>query len=208
MLYDICIIASPYSLASCLTRFSSLHTCSSFTSPRFYALPKVQHTPSKNAKLSCATTSFPWRRTKTWKNHGYNAVAHDSRAGSHLLSLATKKVRKVEKGKKNVGSTHALWSLPHQGEMFATFGSDWFRNVNLYKVQTNKQTHTNKQKIKKLSALYIRLWMRICVFAFVIRPENYIFSAPHYTRTVTCGFSGSTIFSTLPNKEQDFRKKN
>jgi hypothetical protein len=42
-----------------------------------------------------------------------------------------------------------------KGEMFATFGSDWFRNVNLYKVQTNK--HTHKQKRKKLSALYIRL---------------------------------------------------
>jgi hypothetical protein len=59
MLYGICIIASPYSLASCLTRFSSIHTCSSFNSPRFYALSKVQHIPSKNAKLSCATTSFP-----------------------------------------------------------------------------------------------------------------------------------------------------
>jgi len=34
-------------------------------------------------------------------------------------------------------------------EMCGKFGSDWFRNVNLYKVQTNKQTN-------KLSALCIR----------------------------------------------------
>jgi len=33
--------------------------------------------------------------------------------------------------------------------MCAKFGSDWFRNVNLYKVQTNKQT--NKQ-------LYIHIY--------------------------------------------------
>jgi len=29
-----------------------------------------------------------------------------------------------------------------KGEMCAKFGSDWFRNVNLYNVQTNKQTKT------------------------------------------------------------------
>ena len=28
-----------------------------------------------------------------------------------------------------------------KGEMCTKFGSDWFRNVNLYKVQTNKQTN-------------------------------------------------------------------
>jgi len=38
--------------------------------------------------------------------------------------------------------------------MCAKFGSNWFRNVNLHKVQTNKQT--NKQT-SELSALYIRL---------------------------------------------------
>jgi hypothetical protein len=31
-----------------------------------------------------------------------------------------------------------------KGKMCAKFGSDWFRNVNLYKVQTNKQTNTHK----------------------------------------------------------------
>jgi len=36
-----------------------------------------------------------------------------------------------------------------KGEMCAKFGSDWFRNVVLYKAQTNKQRN-------KLLALYIR----------------------------------------------------
>jgi len=31
-----------------------------------------------------------------------------------------------------------------KGEMCAKFGRDWFINVNLYKVQTNKQTKTQK----------------------------------------------------------------
>jgi hypothetical protein len=63
--FIICKIAISYSLASRLIRFSSLHTCFPFTSPRFYALPKVQHTCSKNPELSSATTSFPCRRTNT-----------------------------------------------------------------------------------------------------------------------------------------------
>jgi len=37
-----------------------------------------------------------------------------------------------------------------KGKMCAKFGADWFRNVNLYKLQTH--TYTNKN----LSALYIR----------------------------------------------------
>ena len=71
-------IAIPYSLASCLIRFPFLHTCIPFTSPLFYALPIVHDTSSKNAKLSSATMSFPWRHTNTSKNHGYKAVANDS----------------------------------------------------------------------------------------------------------------------------------
>jgi len=72
-------IAISYSLASCLIRFPFLHTCILFTSPRFYALPILHDTSSKNAKLSSATASFPWRHTNTSNNHGYNAVADDSR---------------------------------------------------------------------------------------------------------------------------------
>ena len=71
-------IAIPYSLASCLIRIPFLHTCIPFTLRLFYALPVVHDTSSKNAKLSSATTSFPWRHTNTSKNHGYNAVADDS----------------------------------------------------------------------------------------------------------------------------------
>jgi hypothetical protein len=71
-------IAVLYSLASCLNRFPFLHTCILFTSPRFYALPTVHDTSNKNAKLSSATTSFPWRHTNTSKNHGYKAVADES----------------------------------------------------------------------------------------------------------------------------------
>jgi hypothetical protein len=41
-----------------------------------------------------------------------------------------------------------------KGELCAKSGSDWSRNVNLYKVQRN--THTNKQTNKQTSALYIR----------------------------------------------------
>jgi hypothetical protein len=43
----------------------------------FNALPIVHDTSSKNAQVSPATTSFPWRHTNTCKNHGYNAVADD-----------------------------------------------------------------------------------------------------------------------------------
>jgi hypothetical protein len=70
-------IAVPYSLASRLIRFWFVHTSIPFTSPRIYALPIVHDISSKNAKLSSATTSFPWRHTNTSKNHGYNAVADD-----------------------------------------------------------------------------------------------------------------------------------
>jgi hypothetical protein len=45
-----------------------------------------------------------------------------------------------------------------KGEMCAKFGSDWFSNVDLCKVQTNKQTnkHAHKQtKHKKSFQLYI-----------------------------------------------------
>jgi hypothetical protein len=61
-----------------------------------------------------------------------------------------KKTPKRGKGKEvfmNFGAIHTVQSLPDQS---AKFGSDWFRNVNLYKVQRN--THTNKEN----SALYIR----------------------------------------------------
>jgi hypothetical protein len=72
--------------------------------------------------------------------------------GSHFVprirhSLPTKKVKKVEKAI-HFRTIHTLRSLIQtKGEMCAKFGSYRFRNVNLYKVQTNKH---------KLPALYIR----------------------------------------------------
>jgi len=79
-------IAVPYSLASCLIRFPFFYT-HVFRSRHgvLYALPIVHDTSSKNAQVSPATTSFPWRHTNTCKNHGYNAVADDS---GHVSSAA------------------------------------------------------------------------------------------------------------------------
>jgi hypothetical protein len=98
-------------------------------------------------------------RTNTCRNHGYNAVADDSCAGSHLLSwnrhpLATK-VRKVEKVK-ILGPYVPYGLFQTKGEMCTKFGSDWLKNVNLYKVQPNKQTHkeTNKNKKKTFNFIY------------------------------------------------------
>jgi hypothetical protein len=69
-------------------------------------------------------------------------------AGSHLLtgirhSTPAEQIKKFEKVK-YCGSIHTLRSLPDKGgNVCAKFGSDWFINVYLYKVQTNKRT--NKQ---------------------------------------------------------------
>jgi hypothetical protein len=143
----ICITATPYLLASCLIWYFIICIIASpyLLALRsllrvFYALPKVQHTCSKNAQLSSAITSFPWRRTNTRKNHGYNAVADDSCASSHLLSwnwhsLTTKKVKKA----KNFGSIHTLWSLLDQGGDVCKV---WFRFIHkCSKYGTNKQKH-------------------------------------------------------------------
>jgi hypothetical protein len=72
-------VAVSYSLASCLIRFPFYTHSFRLLLRVFYALPIVHDTSSKNATLSSPTTSFPWRYTNTSKNHGYNAVADDSR---------------------------------------------------------------------------------------------------------------------------------
>jgi hypothetical protein len=54
--------------------------------------------------------------------------------------LPKKKVKKVEKVK-HFRTIHNLGLFQTKGEMYAKFGSDWFRKVNLYKVQTNKQAN-------------------------------------------------------------------
>jgi len=49
--------------------------------------------------------------------------------------------------------------LQTKGETCAKFGWDRFRNVDLYKVQTNKQT--NKKRKKTISSLYIRFQLHV-----------------------------------------------
>jgi len=71
-------IAIPYSLAPRLIRFPFYTHAFRSLLRVFYALPLVHGTFSKNAKLSSATTSFPWRHTNTSKNRRYNAVADES----------------------------------------------------------------------------------------------------------------------------------
>jgi hypothetical protein len=121
-------IAVSYSLASCLIRFPFLHTFILFSSPRFYALPIVHDTSSKNAKLSSATMSFPWRHTKTSKNHGLT-LSRMTRTGSHFVSirhpLPTKNVKKLEKVK-HFRTIHTLRSIPDKGGDVCKI---WFRLV-------------------------------------------------------------------------------
>ena len=47
-----------------------------------------------------------------------------------------------QKSVKHFRTIHTPRSLPDEGgDVCAKFGSDWFRNVDLYKMQTNKQTN-------------------------------------------------------------------
>jgi hypothetical protein len=54
-------------------------------------------------------------------------------------------VKKPENDKKvkHFGSIIAYGFFQTKGELYAKFGSEWFRNVNLYKVQTSTRTHTH-----------------------------------------------------------------
>ena len=122
-------IAIPYSLASCLIRFPFLHTCIPFISQRFYALSIVHDTSSKNAKLSSATTSFPWRH-KTPARITDITLSRMTRAGSHFVPrirhpLPTKKVKKVE-NVEHFRTIHTLRSLPDQG---GDVCKAWLRSV-------------------------------------------------------------------------------
>jgi len=142
-------VATPYSLASCLISFSCVHTSFPFTSPRFVMHYSRCNTLSVRT-LNCRPLQRLFRDVAQAPARIMDIIlSRVTCAGSHLLSwnrhsLATKKVKKAVKVKK-FRTIHTLRSLPGQGAMCAMFGSDWFRNVNLYKVQTNK-----------FSALYIR----------------------------------------------------
>jgi hypothetical protein len=61
----------------------------------------------------------------------------------HLLPM--KKVKKVEKVK-HFQTIYTLWSLTDEG---GNVCKDWFRNMDLYKVQTNKQTFSFIYKINE-----------------------------------------------------------
>ena len=145
-------IVIPHSLASCLIRFPFLHTCILFTSPHFYALSIVHDTSSKNAKLSSATTLFPWRHTNTSKNHGYNAVAGNShrqpfRAEDSALA-PDEEGQKVRQGQ--IFSEHiypAVSSRPRGRcvQSLVLIGSEMWICIR-YKL-TNKQTFSSIYKI-------------------------------------------------------------
>jgi len=128
----------------------------------FYELPQVQHTPSKNARLLSATTSFLWRHTNTCKNQGYNAAGDDSCTGSHLLSwnrhaLSTKKGKKVEKGQTFWVHTYPMVSSRPRGryvQSLVQIGSEMWICIR-YK-QTKANTTNKQTNKKKLSVLYIR----------------------------------------------------
>jgi len=149
----IIVITVPYSLAFCLIRFPFFYT-HAFRSLHgvLYALPIVHDTVSKNAQVSPATTSFPWRHTNTCKNHGYNAVVEVSCAGSHVVPrilhpLPTKKVKKVEKCQTFSDHTYPRVSSRPRGrcvQSLVQIGSEMWIRIR-YK-QTNKQTNKNEQK--------------------------------------------------------------
>jgi hypothetical protein len=110
----------------------------------FYALPKVQHTCTKKHNCRLLQRHF---RDVTQRPARITAItlSRMNCAGSHLLScnrhpLTTKKVKKVEKS--NILAPYIRYGLfQTKGQMCTKFGSDRFRNVNLYKVQTNIQTN-------------------------------------------------------------------
>ena len=74
--------------------------------------------------------------------------------------------RQKRSKKSNIVGPYVPYGLfQTKGEMCAKFGSDLFRNVNLYKV------HTKKKQTNKLSALYIYIYIYIYIYHFLfIRP--------------------------------------
>ena len=143
-------IAIPYSLTSCLIRFPFLHTYIPFTSQRFfYVLPIVHDTSSKNAQVSPASTSFPWRHNNTSQNHGYNAVADDSRRQPFRAedsALVPDEGQKGKKGQTFLDHTYPRVSSRPRGrcvQSLVQIGSEMWIYIRY------KLTH-------KLSALYVR----------------------------------------------------
>jgi len=164
-------IAIPYSLASCLIRFPFLHTHAVRLLLRvFYALLTVHDTSSKNEKLSSATTSFPWRHANTSKNHGYNAVADDSRRqpfrAEDSAPTPEEEGLKGRKGQTFTGHTYPrVSSRPRERcvQSLVQIGSEMWICIR-YKL-TNKQTNFELY-IYKMILLTLR-WLM-----------SYIYGAP------------------------------
>jgi len=111
----------------------------------FYALPTVHDTSSKNAKLSSATTSFPWHHTNISKNHGYNAVADDLRRqpfrAEDSAPAPYEEGQKGRKGQTFSDHTYPTVSSRPRGrcvQSLVQIGSEMWICIG-YK-QTNKQT--------------------------------------------------------------------
>jgi hypothetical protein len=112
--------------------------CTTF--PQFNYLPRPPILP----RLLSDNTSLPLHPTAN--SHGYYAVADYSSAvilSTGLCARSPENDEKGQKGKTIVGPHIPYGIFQTKGELCAKFGSDWFRNVNLYKVQTH--THTDTQ---------------------------------------------------------------
>jgi len=93
-----------------------------------------------------ATTSCRWRHTNTSWNHGYKGIAENGRASSYLVPMILqwppkKKDPKCRRGQEFRVHTYPTVSSRPRGKTCAKFGSDRFRNVNMYKFHTYKQTN-------------------------------------------------------------------
>jgi hypothetical protein len=97
------------------------------------------------------TCERKWRQHREWIECLVLQLTH---IGSEMRIWIRKKearIQREETGTRQIRSKRLNILSPYisygffqtKGEMCAKFGSDLFRNVNLYKVQTNKQTNTH-----------------------------------------------------------------
>jgi hypothetical protein len=111
---------------------------------------------SKKAKLSSATTPFPWNHTNTSKNHGYNAVADDSRRqpfrAEDSAPAPDKVGQKVRKGENVLDHTYPT-SRPRGRcvHSLVEIGSEMWICIR-YK-QTNIQLYIYKMTLFNISLL-------------------------------------------------------
>jgi hypothetical protein len=92
-------------------------------------------------------------RVNTSWNHGYKGIAENGRASNHIVPVILQWLLKKERPKRSrfSGPYIPYGLFQTKGEPCAKFGSNWFRNVDLYKVQKtnieNKQTFIYISKI-------------------------------------------------------------